>query len=51
MREFWATAAAEIKALGVRAFVYGPEAHLILPFLYGAVFFAVLFITRGGEKK
>ncbi|MDO4991188.1 MAG: hypothetical protein Q4E45_11870 [Eubacteriales bacterium] len=49
-REFWATAAAEIKALGVRAFVYGPEAHLVLPILYGAVFFVVLFIgTRGGE--
>ena len=50
-REFWATVAAEFRALGWRCVAYGPEAHLILPILYGAVFFAVLFITRGGEKK
>lgn len=52
LTEFWSQVFAEIKALGWRCIAYGPEAHLILPLLYGAVFFIVLFIgTRGGRKK
>lgn len=52
MSVFFAQVIAEFKALGWRCIAYGPEAHLILPLLYGAVFFIVLFIgTRGGRKK
>lgn len=52
MYDFWLCAAAEFRALGAWCILHGPEAHLILPLLYGAVFFIVLFIgTRGGKKK
>ena len=52
MQDFIRQVLAEFAARGWNAVLHGPEAHLILPLLYGAVFFIVLFFgTRGGKKK
>lgn len=47
LREF----VAEITARGWRAFAFGPEVHLFLPFVYGAVLCIAMIAGSRGRKK